>query len=180
MEQEIRGRGQEPLRDLSLAIRDATDADLARIVDVYNQAVPGRMATADTEPVTVEARREWFRAHSAERNPLWVLEDAGRVSAWLSLNAFYGRPAYAATKEVSVYVDSEARRRGFARRLLEHAIDRAPALGIRTLLGIIFSHNGPSLDLFRAYGFESWGELPRVAVLDGVERSVSILGRRLG
>jgi L-amino acid N-acyltransferase YncA len=160
-------------------IRYATDADLAPIVEIYNQAVPGRMATADTEPVTVESRREWFLAHSVDKNPLWVIEDGGRVAAWLSLNAFYGRPAYAATKEVSVYVDSAARRRGLARRLLAHAVDGAPAIGVRTLLGIIFSHNTPSLDLFRAFGFASWGELPRVAMLDGVERGVSILGRRL-
>jgi L-amino acid N-acyltransferase YncA len=160
-------------------IRHATQADLARVVAIYNQAVPGRMATADTEPVSVAARREWFRAHSAERNPLWLMEDGGRVVGWISLHEFYGRPAYAATKEVSVYVDSADQRRGFARALLTHAVAQAPGLGIRTLLGIIFSHNTPSLDLFHSFGFERWGELPRVATLDGVERSVSILGRRL-
>jgi L-amino acid N-acyltransferase YncA len=160
-------------------IRFATEADLGRIVDIYNEAVPGRMATADTEPVTVEARRDWFRAHSPHGNPLWVLEDEGRLAAWLSLNAFYGRPAYAGTKEVSVYVSAAARRRGFARRLLAYAIEDAPALGVHTLLGFICSHNTPSLDLFRDHGFAVWGELPRVATLDGVERSRSILGRRL-
>lgn len=161
-------------------IRHATEADLPRIVEIYNQAVPGRMATADTEPVAVDARRDWFRAHSPGRHPLWLVEDEGHVAGWLSLNEFYGRPAYAATKEVSVYVEAAARRRGLARTLLAHALSQAPGLGILTLLGIIFSHNTPSLDLFYAFGFERWGELPRIATLDGVERSVSILGRRLG
>jgi L-amino acid N-acyltransferase YncA len=160
-------------------IRHATEADLARIVDIYNEAVPGRLATADTEPVSMHTRRDWFRAHSAAANPLWVLDDAGAPAGWLSLNAFYGRPAYAATKEVSVYVAAASQRRGFARRLLVHAIDHAPAIGVHTLLGFIFSHNTRSLDLFQAHGFAAWGALPRIAVLDGVERSLSILGRRL-
>jgi phosphinothricin acetyltransferase len=36
-----------------------------------------------------------------------------------------------------------------------------------------------SLALFRKFGFEQWAHLPRVAVLDGVERDLLILGRRL-
>jgi L-amino acid N-acyltransferase YncA len=161
-------------------IRHATEADLARVVEIYNFAIPGRMATADTELVTPEARRDWFRAHTPGRSPLWVAQEQGRVMAWLSLNPFYGRPAYAATKEVSVYVDPTARRRGLARALLGHAVGNALAIGVKTLLGFVFAHNTPSIELFRAFGFERWGELPRVAVLDGVERSLSILGRRLG
>ena len=53
------------------------------------------------------------------------------------------------------------------------------ALGIRTLLGFIFSHNPASLALFARAGFASWGELPEVAELDGIRRSLSILGRHL-
>jgi len=47
------------------------------------------------------------------------------------------------------------------------------------LLGFVFAHNTPSLALFGRFGFERWGLLPRVAVLDGVERDVAILGLRL-
>jgi phosphinothricin acetyltransferase len=32
--------------------------------------------------------------------------------------------------------------------------------------------------LFEKFGFERWGELPKVARLDGVERDVIIVGRR--
>ena len=47
------------------------------------------------------------------------------------------------------------------------------------MLGFIFGHNEPSLRLFRGFGFADWGTLPRVAVLDGVERDLVILGKRL-
>jgi L-amino acid N-acyltransferase YncA len=104
----------------------------------------------------------------------------GALDAWLGLRSFYGRPAYRATTEVGVYVDPPARRRGLAKTLLAHALAAAPALGIRTLLGFIFAHNVPSLALFRAAGFERWGLLPGVAELDGVERDLTIVGRRVG
>ena len=160
-------------------IRDAREYDLDSIVGIYNAAIPGRLATADTEPVSVESRRAWFRDHDAARHPLWVAERNGRVAGWLSVSAFYGRPAYAATAELSVYVDPAVQRGGVASGLLQHALDRAADLALRTYLGFIFAHNARSLALFRKFGFEQWGRLPRVAVLDGVERDLMILGRRL-
>ena len=160
-------------------IRDAREADLETIVRIYNAAIPGRLATADTEPVSIEARRPWFHDRDVARYPLWVLEVDGKVSAWLSFGKFYGRPAYAATAEVSIYVDPAMQRRGLATRLMEHALARAPGLGLSTLLGFVFAHNARSVDLCRKFGFEPWGHLPRIAVLDGVERDLLILGRRI-
>jgi phosphinothricin acetyltransferase len=161
-----------------MLIRLAREADLPAIVAIYNGAIPGRLATADTEPVTLESRRSWFREHTPERRPLWVAEVDGDVVGWLGLQSFYGRPAYAGTAEVSVYVAADGRRRGIGRALLAHAVERAPDLGLTTLLGFIFGHNTPSLELFYRFGFARWGELPRVAVLDGVERDLVIVGRR--
>ena len=62
---------------------------------------------------------------------------------------------------------------------MRQAIRHAPTLGVATLLGFIFGHNGPSLALFRKFGFADWGRLPGVAALDGVERDLVILGRRV-
>jgi phosphinothricin acetyltransferase len=50
---------------------------------------------------------------------------------------------------------------------------------VHTLLGFIFGHNAPSLALFRKYDFETWAHFPRVANLDGVERDLIILGKRV-
>ncbi|WP_066737999.1 GNAT family N-acetyltransferase [Cupriavidus sp. D384] len=163
------------------AVRLATRDDLAGIVDIYNSTVPSRMVTADTEPVSVASREAWFAAHLPERRPLWVCEAAdGRMAGWVSFSDFYGRPAYGATAEVSIYLHEDFRGKGLGRFLLEQAIAHAPRVGVNTLLGFIFGHNAPSLALFERHGFSRWGDLPRVAVLDGVERDLVILGRRLG
>ncbi len=162
-----------------MTIRHAGPDDLPRVVAIYNASIPGRLATADTSPVTVAERRDWFRDFDPTRRPLWVHCDAGDVPmAWLSLRSFYGRPAYAATVEVGVYTAPEALRQGRAVALLRHAIDSMHSLGIKTLLAFVFAHNVPSLRLFERAGFVRWGLLPRVAELDGIERDVMILGFR--
>jgi phosphinothricin acetyltransferase len=163
-----------------MTIRDATEDDLPAIVEIYNAAIPDRRATADTEPVAVENRYAWFCEHHPGRRPLWVAEENGTIVGWLSFQSFYGRPAYHATAEISVYVSQSKQRTGIGRALLTKAIEQAPRLGLKTLLGFIFGHNEPSLKLFETFDFEHWGILPRVAELDGVERDLIILGRRLG
>jgi len=164
---------------MSFTHRLAARDDLARIVEIYNATIPSRRATADTEPVSVESRVHWFEEHSPDFRPLWVVEVDGRIAAWLSFSSFYGRPAYNKTAELSVYVDEARRKLGLGSYLLAQAISHAPALELDTLLGFIFGHNQPSLSLFEKYGFERWGELPRVALLDGIERDLLILGRRV-
>jgi len=162
-----------------MEIRIAEAADLSAIVAIYNAALPGRMATADLEPISVASRWTWFANHIPTRYPLWVAVSEGGILGWVGLQAFYGRPAYRATAEVSLYVDPAAQRRGIGGRLLAWAIQAGPEAGIKTLLGFIFAHNQPSLRLFQKQGFQPWGQLPKVAELDGVERDLIILGRRL-
>ena len=159
--------------------RIAKTADLPEIVRIYNASIPGRLATADLEPVSVAERASWFRTHSAKRRPIWVAGKGTTIEGWVSFSDFYGRPAYSATAELSVYVDPAAQGRGVGRHLLHAAVAASATLGLTTLLGFIFDHNEPSLALFTSEGFDRWAHLPRVAVLDGVERGLVIVGRRI-
>lgn len=160
-------------------IRDAGLDDLPRIVEIYNSTIASREVTADLEPVSVESRVRWYNEHSPDFRPLWVLEDKGTIIAWLSFQSFYGRPAYNATAEISIYIDQERRARGIGSFLIQKALEASPGLGLRTLLGFVFGHNEPSLGLLRKFGFEEWANLPKVAELDGVERDLIIVGRKV-
>jgi len=163
-----------------LNYRDAVQDDLARIVEIYNSTIPTRMVTADTEPVTVESRQKWFDEHNPSKRPLWVIEKPdNKIIGWVSFQSFYGRPAYDATVELSIYLDSDQRGKGLGKEILQYCIDIAPGFGIKTLLGFILSHNEPSLKLFRHFGFDDWATLPNIALLDGQERSLKILGKRI-
>ncbi len=126
------------------------------------------------------SRHAWFDEHSPEKRPLWVVEVEGRIIGWLSYSNFYGRPAYAGTAELSIYLHEDARGKGLGRYLLTEAIIFAPQIGVHTLLGFVFGHNVPSLALFERFGFARWATMPGVATLDGVERDLIILGKRVG
>src|SRR6185295_19383940 len=57
------------LRDIMpFMIRNADTTDLPAIVDIYNAAIPGRLATADTEPVSLESRQSWIQDRDFSRH----------------------------------------------------------------------------------------------------------------
>lgn len=160
-------------------MRYATENDLPKIVAIYNSTVQTRLSTADTKEVSVNSKRDWFKNHSFDKRPIFVHEIVDEIVAWVSFESFYGRPAYDHTAEISIYIASEFRRKDLGRQLLQEAIELTPSLGIKNLLGYIFSHNDPSLRLFRSFGFEEWGKLPNIAEMDGKEYSLSIMGKRI-
>ena len=163
-----------------LIYRDAILDDLPKIVDIYNSTIASRMVTADTEMVSIESKTAWFHQHNSEKRPLWVVENNHQeIVAWLSFQSFYGRPAYDITAEISIYIDELHRGNGYGKAILRYAIDQAPKLGIQNLLGFIFGHNIPSIKLFKKFGFEVWGNFPEVAILDGINRDLQILGLKI-
>ena len=164
----------------TLNYSDASLQDLWEIVAIYNSTIPTRMVTADLEPVTVKDKLHWFHAHNPVKRPLWLIKnDDDQIVGWVSFQDFYGRPAYDATAEISIYLHHDYRGKGLGKQVLEYSMKKCSSLGINTLLGYIFAHNEPSLKLFFNAGFEEWARLPNIAKLDGIERTVKILGKRL-
>ena len=163
-----------------IAIRYASKEDLPAIVAIYNETIAGRMVTADTEPVTVESWMNWFESHNLDSRPLRVVEEDQKIIAWTSFKSFYGRPAYRHTAEISIYITSSEQGKGLGAMLLEEAIQACPGLEIKNLLGFIFAHNQPSINLFKKFGFENWAYFPGIAELDGIERDLVIMGKKVG
>jgi L-amino acid N-acyltransferase YncA len=161
-------------------IRDALEADLPAIVEIYNAATATRCSTALLGPVSVEERLPWFHRHSPDQFPLWVAEIESRIAGWLSFHEFIRRPAYKGAAEISIYVHEKFRRRGVGRALLRKAIADAPRLNVRALLGYVLGQNDASLMLFESAGFEPWGRLPRIAKFENAERDLVIVGRHVG
>ncbi len=103
-----------------LKFRNAEQQDLPYIVEIYNSTIASRMVTADTEPVSVASRQKWFDEHSALKRPLWMVEDENnQLLGWVSFQSFYGRPAYDATVEISIYLNEQQRGRGLGKQILQ-------------------------------------------------------------
>ncbi len=169
---------------MSYTYRNATLADLPRIVEIYNFAVATRKCSCDLEPTTVDARRPGLLAHTANHRPLWVAEDSSKqyqgAIGYLGFFHFMNeRPGYFMTADLAIYLHPEYQGKGLGTFLLQQAIDRSESLGIETLTATIFASNDASIALFRKMRFEQWGFMPRVARLEGVEKDLVLVGRRL-
>jgi len=165
---------------MSATIRLALAADLPTVVAIYNEAVAERYATADLSAVTLDQRVAWFREHDPPRYPVYVLEEQGVIRGWCSLSAYRpGRAALLGTAEISYYVASAARGQGVGTALVRHAVNEAPGLGKRVLFGILLERNTASIRLMTRCGFELWGRLPDVALINGDLVSHVYYGRRL-
>lgn len=163
----------------NITFRDATIEDLSAIVGTYNATIAGRLVTADLEPVSIESKNEWSFAHNPKTRPLYIIEADNQYAGWMSYTDFYGRPAYNKTAELSIYLETTMQGRGLGNYCLKYAITQCPALNITTLLGFIFGHNQPSLNLFYKHGFIKWAHLPQVADMDGALQDLLILGKKV-
>lgn len=164
--------------------RDATVAGLPRIVEIYNRVVASRTCSCDLEPTTVQARRPSFLQHGPGRRPFWAAEGpalpeegvAGDLGISHSVNERAGRFI---TADLAIDPHPRHQGRGLGTYLVAQAIDRGPALGIETLTATIFADNEASIALFKKMGFEQWSFMPRVARLEGVEKDLVLVGRRV-
>lgn len=165
---------------MDIQFKIAKQKDLSEIVRIYNETIPKKMATADTKPVSVKDRQPWFEAHQQVNRPLWVIRtNDQRIAGWISFGDFYGRPAYQHTSEISIYIDQKFRGQHLGRRALHFAEEQAPSLKINNILAFIFSHNTPSIGLFKSEGYEEWGLFPQVAEMDEKLYSLTIMGKKL-
>lgn len=164
---------------MSISFRIAEAKDLEKIVGTYNSTIASRLVTADLEEVSIESKREWFEAHDSKFRPLWLVIVDDKYAGWMSFSSFYGRPAYNGTVEVSIYLEENHRGKGLGKACLQKAISTAPSLKISTLLGFIFGHNQTSLRLFENFGFDRWAHLPGVAEMDGQQRDLIIVGKKI-
>lgn len=164
-----------------MIIRDATEADLPSLVAIYNESIPGGMATADLVPVTVASRREWFRDFDPNRRPCWVAEDEGEVVGCVYLRSFYaGRPAYDKTAEISTYLRASHQGRGLGTLLKQKMIAACPCFGVENVLSFYFDHNQASRRINAKLGFEDAAHLKGIAEVFGKKRGLVIAILRLG
>jgi phosphinothricin acetyltransferase len=160
---------------MTTTIRPAAADDAAAITDIYNQGIADRGATFETEPRTVDSLRA--RIEDAERFPLLVAEDGGRVLGWAGLSGYRTRACYAGIAEFSIYLDRAARGRGVGRQLLEALVETARGRGYWKLLSRIFPFNTASRALCRACGFREVGIYEKHGQLDGAWLDVVIVER---
>lgn len=158
-----------------MIIRDALEADLPAIIEIYNESIPSGRSTADTVPIAVEERVEWFREFDSAKRPIWVAEESRTIIGCVYLSSFYGgRPAYDRTAEISTYIRSSSQGQGVGTLLKQKMIEACPRLGVDNLISMYFDHNEVTKRLNQKFGFEPAGHLPEIADVHGSKRGLLI------
>ena len=131
-----------------MEIRKAQEADLPALLDIYNYEVEHGTATFDLHPKTMKERRVWFDEHPGGRYILLAAIEDGRAVGYASLSPYREKEAYAATVELSIYVDVAYRGRGIADQLMQELLSYAKAReDVHTIVSVITEGNETSVRL---------------------------------
>ena len=151
-----------------MIIRTAKEKDMPELLDIYNYEVEHGLATFDLNPKTMEERLLWFRAHNVGNHPLIVAEEDGKAVGYASLSSYRDKEAYAATVELSIYIDPDYRRRGIAGELASDILKTAKEReDIHTVISVITGGNEASIRLHERLGFVHCGTVREVGVKFG-------------
>ncbi|HEY5210747.1 MAG TPA: GNAT family N-acetyltransferase [Stellaceae bacterium] len=144
----------------ALRLREATDADFARIADIYAHHVRTGFGTFDEVPPSREDMVERFHAIAQLGLPYLVMAEGEAVLAYAYAAPYRPRSAYRFTVEDSIYVAPDSHRRGLGTNLLNRLAERCAAAGMRQMVAVIGdSANLASINLHAKCGFRPIGVL---------------------
>jgi phosphinothricin acetyltransferase len=165
----------------SPALREAREADLPAIAEIYGHHVLHGVASFEETPPDLEEMRRRYRAIAERGLPYLVAELAGSVAGYAYAGPYRPRPAYRYTVEDSVYLHPGRIGRGLGRLLLGELIARCEALGLRQMVAIIGGRETvASISLHARMGFREVGVLEGVGFKFGRWVETVLMQRPLG
>jgi phosphinothricin acetyltransferase len=148
----------EPIRAGDVKVRPAAEADLDGLNDVYNEYVRSAHYTFDVEPMTLEARREWFTHYGpAGRYRVLVAAAGDTVVGYASSSRYRLKAAYETSVETSVYLVAEATGLGIGARLYTALFDALRDQDVHRAYAGISLPNPASVALHEKFGFKRAG-----------------------
>lgn len=148
-------------------IRDATDADLPGITDIYNHTVLHTAAVWNDTIADLANRQAWLGERRTKGYPVLVAIEAGFVVGYASFGDWRAWFGYRYTVENSIYVHHEHWRRGIAKALMRPLIERATAMGKHVMVAGIEAQNTASIQLHAQLGFRETGRMAEVGTKFG-------------
>lgn len=140
-------------------VRPATADDLEAIAAIYGHAVRSSVATFDVE----EPPASYWASKLAGPDHLLVVSSAGSdVVGFAYSSPFRPRPAYAHTRETSVYLAPHAVGRGYGTAAYQELLASLRTDGVHLAVAVIAMPNPASVALHRKLGFSCVGTLSEV------------------
>lgn len=162
-----------------MIVRLAAADDAAAVAALYAPYVTQSAVSFETEPPDEPEMRSRISAGGGLHPWLVACDDAGNALGYASASAFRPRPAYRFTVETSVYLASDATRRGIGRQLYAALLTTLEAQGFTQAIGAIALPNPASVALHEQLGFVRAGTYRDVGWKLGKWHSVGLWQRAL-
>jgi phosphinothricin acetyltransferase len=162
------------MEDKIMLIREMKAEDWGAVAEIYKEGIDTGIATFEQN---VPSYEEFDRSHM--KTCRLVLEEDGRVIAWVALSPYSSRCVYAGVASVSIYVKAESRGKKVGEKLLAEVIEHSEKEGIWTLQSGIIEINLRSMALHKKAGFRVVGYREKIAQdHNGVWQNVVLAERR--
>ncbi|RUM09860.1 GNAT family N-acetyltransferase [Rhizobium chutanense] len=166
---------------MSFLLRDASQADISAIAEIYRDSVLNGVASYEIVPPSEAEMMQRFAAIVGQRYPYIAAADAdGKLLGYAYASAFRTRPAYRWMVEDSIYLAPEARGRGIGKALMTELIDRCSALGFRQMVAVIGGASPASIALHLNAGFVEVGLMKGTGYKHGRWLDTMLMQRALG
>ena len=119
-----------------MKIRSATPEDSKDLLKIYAYYVENTAISFEYD-VPGESEFRGRIENTLRKYPYLVLEEDGIIQGYAYAGVFKGRVAYDCSCEVSIYVDHNAKRRGYGRRLYAALEERLRMQGIHNMYACI-------------------------------------------
>lgn len=123
--------------DKSLIIRDARLEDAERLLEIYSYYVENTAITFEYGVPSIEDFLSRMK-DTMEKYPYLVIEKDGVIQGYAYAGSFVGRAAYDWSCEMTIYLDHNAQKHGFGRKLyaaLERALKDMGILNLYACIG---------------------------------------------
>lgn len=157
-------RQEPPEAPFEYTLRDATEADLPYIREIYNHYVANTVVTLDEDAMTLREWRQKFAWTQRLKYPFLVaVSPIGTLLGFAYVSPWRQKAAYRRTVEISIYLGPAATGKGLGTALLGELIVKSRAAGIKEMLAVIADRGAEgSLRLHQRFGFKEVGRLGRV------------------
>lgn len=146
-------------------IREATEADLPHVAEIYNYYVRNSTVTFDDKPMLLRAWRSKYAHIRKAKMPFLVAESTsnGQILGYTLVAPWSSKAGFRYTVENSIYLGPAATGKGLGPKLLDALLLAVKEAGIREVIAVIADQGAEaSIAMHARAGFKEVGRMGRV------------------
>ena len=113
-----------------MKIEDVNVKDAKRLLEIYGPYVKNTAISFEYEVPSIEEFENRIKTISSKYPYIKIIDDENKIVGYAYANSFKSREAYKYDVEVSIYLDSKQRGKGYGKALYEELEKRLKQMGI--------------------------------------------------